>query len=132
MAEEQNKPSKVPVAPIGGGSDRGDHGRARRSRGLRTIQRAENRLTRAARTLAEALEEGLSTYRRKRRKSAERRKDGALLNLVDNFAKGFADAQETAAPASREIITACATKRMKKRLRRTARAAMKAFFPSIY
>lgn len=143
MAEEQNGPLAVGQGPIivaastgstvsiETRSDRGGRRRVRRSRGLRTIQFAENRLTRAGHTLADALEEGLSTYRRKRRKSAERKKDGALLDAVDNFARGFGDAQEVAAPASEDIITAFSTKRIKKQMRRAARATMRTFFPSI-
>jgi hypothetical protein len=97
---------------------------------LRTIQCAENRLTKAGRTLAEALEEGLNTYREERKKSAEKKRDGALVDFVDNFAAGFAEAQKEAAPASEDIITAFSTKRTKKQFRRAVRT-LSSFFPFI-
>jgi hypothetical protein len=94
---------------------------ARRTRELKTIQCAENRLTKSGRILAKALEKGFRTYRDERKDSAEKRKDGALVDFVDNFAKGFKKGQKRAAPASEKIITAFSTKRTKKQFRRVAR-----------
>jgi hypothetical protein len=125
--EEQGVEKAKPEPPVAGD---GGKGRARRTRGLRTMQRMEDRLTRASRTLAEAFEEGFSTYRDERKKSAEKKRDGALVDFVDNFAAGFADAQEVAAPASKDIITAFSTKRTRKQLRRAARA-VSSFFPFV-
>jgi hypothetical protein len=96
--------------------------KARRTRELKTIQCAENRLTKSGRILAKALEKGFRTYRDERKDSAEKRKDGALVDFVDNFATGFKKGQKKAAPASEKIITAFSTKRTKKQFRRAVRS----------
>jgi hypothetical protein len=126
---EAKKPNQEPIVTSASEDDE-EGKKTKRTRGLRTIQCAENRLTKAGRTLAEALEEGLNTYREERKKSAEKKRDGALVDFVDNFAAGFAEAQKEAAPASEDIITAFSTKRTKKQFRRAVRT-LSSFFPFI-
>jgi hypothetical protein len=108
----------------------GKGGKKRRTRGLRTMQTAENRLTKASRTLADALEKGFKIYRDERKKSAQKRRDGAMVDFVDNFAAGVEETQRVAAPASNDVITAFSTKRTRKQLRRAARAISR-FFPFV-
>ena len=62
--------------------------RKKYSKGLKTIQRTEDGLTLAGRRLGDALESGFRSYRKRRNKSARRRKDGPLRDIVRNTAGG--------------------------------------------
>jgi hypothetical protein len=62
--------------------------RKKYSRGLKTIQRTEDGLTLAGRRLGDAVESGFRSYRKRRNKSANRRKDGPLRDIVRNTAGG--------------------------------------------
>ena len=62
--------------------------RKKYSKGLKTIQRTEDGLTLAGRRLGDALESGFKSYRRRRNKSARRRKDGPIRDVVRNTAGG--------------------------------------------
>lgn len=62
--------------------------RKKYSKGLKTIQRTEDGLTLAGRRLGDAVESGFRSYRKRRNKSARRRKDGPLRDMVRNTAGG--------------------------------------------
>lgn len=95
--------------------------RKRRSRGLRNLDTALNRLTRSGKKLASAVDDGFKTYRDERKKSEEKKKDGALQDLVDNVADGVSKAQEKSGGATKDLLTIFCTKRTKKRVRRAAK-----------
>src|SRR5438105_2021085 len=80
-----------------------------RTRGLRTMQTVERRMSRGGRRFAKALADGMRTYQDERNESTKNRRDGAITDFVDNFGAGFAEAQRKAAPASEDIITAFST-----------------------
>ncbi len=61
------------------------------SRELRDVEQMEHHLGRAAQRTARAMAEGLDTYRRRSRRSAKRRRDGALRDLPRNAAAGMAE-----------------------------------------
>lgn len=50
----------------------------------------ERNLYKAARRTAEAADKGVRRYEKARKKSAKRRRDGALIDLVPNVAEGMA------------------------------------------
>jgi hypothetical protein len=63
--------------------------RKKYSRGLKTIQRAEDGLTLAGRRFGDAVESGFRSYRKRRNKSARRRRDGSIRDIVRNSAGGI-------------------------------------------
>ncbi len=60
------------------------------SRELRDVETMERYLGRAAQRTARAVADGIDTYRRRRRRSARRKRDGALRDLPRNAAEGMA------------------------------------------
>lgn len=64
----------------------------KRSRSLRDLQKMERRLSKAALRMSRAVHEGVVTYIRERDLSAERIRDGALLEMPVNAAKGLSAA----------------------------------------
>jgi len=118
------------AAPVDDDYGRPDDERGSRTRGMRTMQTVERRLSRGGRKLAQALADGMKKYQKQRNKSAKDRKDGAILDFVDNLGAGFAEAQRQAAPASEDIITAFSTKRTRKQFRRAVRA-LSSYFPFV-
>ena len=61
------------------------------SRELRDVEQMERYLGRAAQRTARAMAEGLDTYRRRRRRSARKKRDGALRDMPENAAAGMAE-----------------------------------------
>jgi len=99
-----------------------DGAKRKRSRGLRGVDTALNRLTRSGSKLATAVDKGFETYRDERKKSAEKKKDGAVLDLVNNVAEGVKVAQEKSGGATKDLLTIFSSKRTKKQFRRLARS----------
>jgi hypothetical protein len=128
-ALEANDESKPGTAQTDGRTDKKDK-RKRRSRGLRSLDTALNRLTRSGRKLATAVDDGFETYRDERKKSARKKKDGAFRDLVNNVADGVAKAQEKSGGATKDLLTMFCTKRTKKTARRAAKN-IGAFVPFI-
>jgi hypothetical protein len=62
--------------------------RKKYSRGLRVVQRTEDGLTLAGRRFGDAVESGFRSYRKRRNKSARRRRDGPIRDIVRNTAGG--------------------------------------------
>lgn len=93
------------------------------SRGLRDVQRAERRLSKSTDRVAKAVRKGTRTYRKRRNKSARKRRDGALTDMVINVAEGTSDALASASPILVDITKAFNTKRMRREVRRQVRAA---------
>jgi hypothetical protein len=77
------------------------------SRGLKEPQRVEKGVSRAAERIAEAVVDGLSEYRGRRDKSAGKKRDGALKDVVRNAGRGLEEAIGTAAKVPTDL-----TKRM--------------------
>jgi len=125
-ADDKSKPQST---KIDSNSDKKGK-RKRRSRGLRNLDTALNRLTRSGKKLAGAVDDGFKTYRDERKKSARKKKDGAILDLVNNVADGVAKAQEKSGGATKDLLTVFCTKRTKKRVRRAAKN-IGAFVPFI-
>ena len=96
--------------------------KGKRSRGLRSVDTALNRLTSAGSKLATAVDKGFETYRDERKKSAQKKKDGALLDLMNNVAEGVKVAQENSGGATKDLLTMFWTKRNKKQFRKLARS----------
>lgn len=119
-ALETDDKSKPEIPRTDGNTDKKGK-RKRRSRGLRNLDTTLNRLTRSGKKLATAVDDGFKTYRDERKKSARKKKDGALLDLVNNVAEGVSKAQKKSGGATRDLLTMFSTKRTKKRVRRAAK-----------
>jgi hypothetical protein len=119
-ALEANDKSKPGSLQTDGNTDKKGK-RKRRSRGLRNLDTALNRLTRSGSKLATAVDDGFETYRDERKKSTRKKKDGGLVDLMDNVAEGVSKAQEKSGGATKDLLTMFCTKRTKKRARRAAK-----------
>ncbi|HTQ79823.1 MAG TPA: hypothetical protein VMM92_07490, partial [Thermoanaerobaculia bacterium] len=73
------------------------------SRGLKDAQRFEVDASRAAERLAQAVADGLSEYRSNRDKSARKKRDGAVKDVVRNAGLGLSKALEVAAQAPADL-----------------------------
>ena len=82
------------------------------SRGLREPQKAEQRISRAAERLAEAVADGLSEYRDRSSSSARKKRDGAIRDAVRNVGRGLSKAIETSAKAPTDLTRKISTRRL--------------------
>lgn len=111
--------------------------RNRYSRGLKDLQRAgneymksANRLTRQAQRISAdpftvSAHVFTSGYRRRRRKTARKRRDGALVDLINNTVDSSADALGVFVPPINVVTTALGPTRFRRELMRQARTAMR-------
>jgi hypothetical protein len=86
----------------------------------KTTRRAEDielRVSKAIHRLANAAEKGVSRYQDARDKSARRRRDGALVDIYENAAKGVSRAISKATPATVDVAKALNSKRGRKQMR---------------
>jgi hypothetical protein len=114
MANSTNKPA-APVAqePVDGSPVALADGEAQpvtkkrkkkySSRGLKFGQKAEVPLTRGAQRFARAVEEGLGMWRKKRKSSARKKRNGALRDALKNYGKAATRFQKVAARIPEEI-----------------------------
>jgi hypothetical protein len=89
----------------------------RYSRGLKEIQLMERHLTRSSYRMARAAEEGISYYRKLNRKSARKKRDGAIRDFVPNTGLAMSRAMREASPIAYDIARAINTKQNRRRLR---------------
>ncbi len=90
-ASDSNPPATEPRPAAVHVIERKKKPRRKVSRELRDVEQMERHLSRAAQRAARAVAEGLGVYRRRRRRSAERKRDGALRDLPRNAAEGTAE-----------------------------------------
>ncbi len=79
------------------------------SRELRDLEQLERHLGRAAQRAARAVADGLDAYRLRRRRSARRKRDGALRDLPRNAAEGMAETLRTASRVPVDLARAVDT-----------------------
>ena len=90
------------------------------SKGGKDAQRAERGLTRASARIAHAVSLGLTDFDKRSRKSSRKRRDGAMVDSLQNAAKGSSKALKKAADAPKDL----AKKLKVKRLRKPARSLL--------
>jgi hypothetical protein len=93
----------------------------RYSKGLEEVQRMEPHLTRSTHRLAKAFDKGISTYRKGSIKSARKKKDGAMRDLLPNSARAMSQAFKEVTPIPYDIARAMNTKPSRRRLKRQLR-----------
>ena len=89
----------------------------RYSKGFGDIQIMERHLTRASHRMVQAIEEGITTYRKARNKSARKKRDGAIVDFVPNVAKGTGKTLRTASLVPYDLVRASYPKTARRMLR---------------
>ena len=89
------------------------------SRNLRTIQELEKGWTDSARRVAKAVKEGFDTYTDDRDKSAKKRRDGAMRDLLRNQSKAVRKTLSIAAEVPADIMDTIADLKVVRRLTRS-------------
>ena len=91
------------------------------SKGLKTIQRTEDGLTLAGRRFGDAVESGFRSYRKRRNKSARRRKDGPIRDIVRNTAGGLSQFFSVGSDIPYDVAKKVNNRRFGKQVRDTVR-----------
>ncbi|MEW6736395.1 MAG: hypothetical protein AB1489_34200 [Acidobacteriota bacterium] len=93
----------------------------RYSKGLKDLQKFEDGLSKSARRISRALASGLTTYRKRRNKSASKRRDGAIRDGLVNWSKGLGKTLRKASDAPYDIAKSVNSKKITRELRRAFR-----------
>ena len=99
------------------------------SRGLQDIQVAERGVTKATVRVARAMARGLTTYRKRSRKSALKRRDGAMRDFWPNAAAGLSTTLRGISVVPVDLATTLYTKRARRRARRQMKVAARLLRP---
>ena len=94
----------------------------RYSKGFEDAQRMERHLTRSTHRKARAVEEGISTYRKRSNRSARKKKDGAIRDFIPNSGLAMTRAMREASPIPYDMARAMNTPETQKFLRRQLRS----------
>lgn len=94
----------------------------RYSRNAKPIQTFEKRVSKSAHRVSKAVERGIQNYLDERGKSADRRKDGALIESYVNVASGISEGIAEASPALKDFAEAVNSKRTRRVLRNIVRS----------
>jgi len=81
----------------------------------------EKRVSKAMTRFAKAADKGVNKYNEKRDKSDRKKRDGALLDLPENAARGMSKTAADAAPAIGDFVKLFSTKKSRKTARRNLR-----------
>jgi len=114
----ENKSGKYPT------SDQPDSTKQKKrgsSRSARRLDQIETRVTNSMHRVSKAVDHGVSVYIEKRDKSAEKRRDGALVDFCENAAAGISKTLAESSPVLSDIAEAFNTRKRRKRLRRVMR-----------
>jgi hypothetical protein len=100
--------------------------RKKRSPTMRDAQETERHLSRAAHRSIKAADRGMAAYRKARRKSAARQRDGALVDFVPNMLRGSAVSIRELSLVPIDTLRAAYTPQVRKMTRRTVRSMARA------
>jgi hypothetical protein len=92
------------------------------SRGSRRLVEIDRRVAKAVRRVTRALDRGVDTYIEHRDKSKEARRDGVIVDFVENVSFGVSRALSEASPLVHDVAEAINTRRFRSQIRRAARA----------
>jgi hypothetical protein len=98
------------------------------SKGLGEFQRADRALSKASVRISRAIADGFATYQKRSEKSAEKQRDGAIKDAVQNWSKAFSKVTTRAGKAPYALAKAMNTRRMQRRARDLVRM-LTPFFP---
>jgi hypothetical protein len=91
------------------------------SKAAKRLEYYEKRLAKSARRVSRGIKNGVDTYIDNRNRSERRRRDGALLDLCENSAKGVAKAISESSPVLTDFAKALNTKKMRKQIKQFLR-----------
>ena len=91
------------------------------SRGTRRLTEIDRRVSKSVRRVTRALDRGINQYIERRDKSAEVRRDGPVVDFVENVSYGVSEAVAEASPLLHDIAEAWNTRRLRSQMRRVAR-----------
>lgn len=98
-------------------------GKKRSKPRLKDADRAERSLYRAARRTADAAQSGIHRYDKARKKSDRRERDGAIIDVIPNSARGMVAAAGRLTPIPLDVMRAASPKSIRRVSRGTLRAA---------
>lgn len=93
------------------------------SKGLEDFQRAEGRVSRIGKRVAKAMSKGASTYEQERKKSAGKKKDGSIRDLVPNMGEAVSASLREVSSVPADLADAVNTKGSRRLLRNQIRMA---------
>jgi len=93
------------------------------SRGLKDIQVAGRRSSKITARVIRSISKGFDEFRDASDKSSRKKRDGALLDMNRNIAKGLSRSLKTSSRLPLDLVEVWDTKRSRKHARRQARAA---------
>jgi hypothetical protein len=91
------------------------------SKAARRLESYEKHLSRSARRISRGVKNGVDTYIDNRNRSERKRRDGAIVDLCQNLAKGTARAISESSPILTDYARAMNTKQMRKQIRQFLR-----------
>ena len=100
---------------------RGSRGPGLPPPGLKDVQIMERRLSRASNRIADAAASGFSTYRKRRNRSARRKRDGAIRDLLPNSARGMGRSLRRMSLVPYDLARAVNTRTVRRMVRRRLR-----------
>ena len=93
------------------------------SRGLKDIQVAGRRSSKIGARVMRSVSKGFDEFRKASGKSSRKRRDGALLDMNINVAKGLSRSLKSASRVPLDLVEIWDTKRARRNARRQTRAA---------
>ena len=102
--------------------------RKKYSKGLKNLQKGEDRLGKATHRISKAIEKGIGEYRDRRKDSAADRKDGAIVDFVPNVAGAWGIVLEKSSRVPYDLSRIVSNKRRRKITKRVARGLNLRFF----
>lgn len=93
----------------------------RYSREFKEIQRVERHFTRSSHRAAKAMEKGVSSYIKRRDKSARSKRDGAVMGFFSNTGRATSRAFREVSPIPYDMAKAMDSKSVRRQLRRASR-----------
>lgn len=91
------------------------------TRGLRDLQISERKLAKASRRVARAVASGVSTYYERDKRSSRKKRDGAIRDALENWAKGLGKTMRRSSSAPYDIAKAFNTKTIRRNVRTAVR-----------
>lgn len=91
------------------------------SQAAKRLEYYEKRLAKSARRVSRGIKNGVDTYIDNRNRSERKRRDGAILDLCENSAKGIAKAISESSPVLTDYAKAMNTKKLRKQIRQFLR-----------
>jgi DNA topoisomerase VI subunit B len=91
------------------------------SNGSRRLMEIEERVDKAVRRMTRALDKGVETYSEHRDKSKATRKDGPLVDFIENVSSGVAKTVSEASPIIHDVAETFNTRVVRSQVRKVAR-----------